>query len=272
MNLLTSHKLQLQRGHRRLLNELELEITEGQCWVVMGRNGSGKSTLLKALAGLDKGVRDAVMLGRDPMAGLQPRERARRIGLVFQHSDPGFHSTALEMALSGYYPHGAGWGWHNREGRERALSALDQVDLAGLADRPLESLSGGELRRAEIARLLVQQPRLAMLDEPLNHLDIAQQIAILRLLCSRFRQDGHALLLVLHDINLARQVASHLLLLYGDGRWQAGPVEQAGTRERLGAALGYPLNELATPQGPLLAPDFNAGLEGAFAAPCQKRS
>lgn len=271
MNLLTTQNLRLQRGNRLLLDKLNLQIAAGQCWAVMGRNGSGKSSLLKALAGLDEHSRDAVILNSTPLHVLKPRERARRIGLVFQHSDSGFHSTALEMALSGHYPHQNNWGWSCREGHELANLALEAVGLHGMAGRPLESLSGGELRRAEIARLLVQRPRLAMLDEPLNHLDIGQQIAMLGVLCRQFRQKGHALLMVLHDINLARQVATHLLLLYGDGRWLAGPVEETGTRERLGEVLGYPLNESDTPQGPLLTPDFySTALGVAGGTPCQQ--
>ena len=258
MSLLQVDDLQLRQGDRYLIRGLNLYIEPGQCWVVLGRNGSGKTSLLRTLAGIQAEAGGAVRLGGTPLQQLPPRQRARRIGLVFQHSDPGFHSTTLEMALSGGYPHRGGWGWESAQEVSRARQALQSVGLEALAERPLESLSGGELRRAEIARLLVQRPAVAMLDEPLNHLDLAQQLVMLRLLRQRFTVQGHALLLVLHDLNLARRVASHLLLLHGDGRWQAGPVAQLGDAQTLGELLGYPLQELRTAHGPLLGIAFEA--------------
>lgn len=261
MSLLKTDGLQLQRGGRRLLDALDLVIEPGQCWVVLGRNGSGKTSLLKTLAAVEAGDTGRIQLDGRALPQLDPRRRARHIGLVFQHSDPGFHSTTLEMALSGGYPHRAGWGWETGQQVDQAMLALRAVGLEQLATRPLESLSGGELRRAEIARLLVQRPALAMLDEPLNHLDIGQQIAMLRLLNERFVGPDHALVLVLHDVNLARRIASHLLLLRGDGRWQAGRVAQLGDRHTLSDLLGYPLQELDTAHGQLLGIDFDqAGL------------
>jgi iron complex transport system ATP-binding protein len=102
-----------------------------------------------------------------------------------------------------------------------------------------------------------------MLDEPLNHLDIGQQITILRLLLQRCRNGEKALLLVLHDLNLARQVASHALLLHGDGRWQAGDAKTLTSPATLSRLLGYPLQEFDTPGGWQLGIDFHAtGLPG----------
>jgi len=263
LSLLQVRGLGLDPGGGCLVRDLDLRIEAGQCWVVMGRNGAGKSTLLRTLAGLTRPHTGSVLIADTPVDRLAARERARRIGLVFQHSDAGFHSTTLQMALSGGYANHAGWGWENETQTATALDALDAVGLRGLADRPLESLSGGELRRAEIARLLVQQPALAMLDEPLNHLDIGQQIAMLRLLLQRCRNQQQALVLVLHDLNLARQVASHVLLLYGDGHWQAGEAAALGNAETLTRLLGYPLREIETPGGRQLGIDFrDAGLTG----------
>jgi len=263
MSLLHATGLGLGPGAGYLVKDLDLCIEAGQCWVVLGRNGAGKSSLLRALAGLTAPRAGTVMLGNTAINRLRPRERARRIGLVFQHSDAGFHSTTLEMALSGGYPHRSGWGWESETELAVAAEALQAVGLQEQAGRPLESLSGGELRRAEIARLLVQQPGLAMLDEPLNHLDIGQQIAILQLLLRRCRKADRALLLVLHDLNLARQVASHALLLHGDGHWQSGEAQTLTSPATLTRLLGYPLQEFDTPGGRQLGIDFHAaGLPG----------
>jgi iron complex transport system ATP-binding protein len=262
MSLLQIEQLTLRQRGRTLIGELSLQIDPGQCWVVLGRNGSGKSSLLRALAGISQADSGRILLHGQAIGSQRPRLRARQLGLVFQHSQAGFHSTTLEMALSGGYPHRAGWGFEDQREIERARQALQAVGLDHLAAAPLESLSGGELRRTEIARLLVQAPNLAMLDEPLNHLDLGQQVAMLSLLRQRFCSERHALLLVLHDINLACRVASHLLLLKGDGNWLAGSVRELADAKTLGDALDYPLREVRTPHGDILEVDYPlAGLD-----------
>jgi iron complex transport system ATP-binding protein len=125
------------------------------------------------------------------------------------------------------------------------------VGLGALSQQDSQTLSGGELRRAEIARLLVQDPLLALLDEPFNHLDIGQQVAMIRLLKGHFTRAGHALLMVAHDLNMVTQTASHCLLMYGNGRWAAGPVAEIATREALCELYGHPLEEYQAAGGPL---------------------
>jgi len=256
VSLLRTQQLSLQQRDRLLVEQLSFEIRAGQCWVVLGTNGSGKSTLLKTLAGVQASTSGEVWLNDVQCQSLSPRQRAQQVGLIFQHSHLGFHSSALEMVLSGGFAQRSAWGFESPEEIAQATRALQAVGLQALAAQPLESLSGGELRRAEIARLLVQSPKLAMLDEPLNHLDLAQQVTMLQLLRKHFCNTEHALLMVLHDINLALHTASHLLLLKGDGNWQAGRVEELGNAETLSATLGFPLRRIDTPHGSALELDF----------------
>jgi len=255
--LMQTRQLDIRCGGKTLLGGLDLQIQPGQCWVVLGRNGAGKTSLLKTLAGLLPASGGEIMLDDRPIGRLPPKQRAQRLGLVFQHSDPGFHTSTLEMALSGGYARRGHWAWENAGEVLQAQQALAEVRLADLQQQSLESLSGGELRRAEIARLLVQAPALAMLDEPLNHLDIGQQIAMLQVLRRHFVASDRALLLVLHDINLARRIASHALLMYGDGHWRAGPVQQVADIHTLSDLLGYPLQQFDSDSGPMASIDFS---------------
>jgi iron complex transport system ATP-binding protein len=241
--LLRTRDLVLGRAEHPLVEGLDLDIQAGECWVVMGPNGSGKTTLLKTLAGLIQPDQGRIELAGGTIERLSARDRARRLGLVFQHGRPGLHNSALELVLTGGYASRAHW-WDSPEEITQARQALRAVGLEALAEQDSNTLSGGELRRAEIARLLLQAPSLAMLDEPFNHLDIGQQVATLRLLKQHFTRNGKALLLVVHDPNLARQAASHCLLLFGDGRWRAGPVGQILTREALSDLFEYPLQEI----------------------------
>lgn len=239
--------------HQILVRQLSWQIHTRECWAVLGPNGTGKSTLLHTLSGLRSCHKRDIFWQNRPLSGYSARQCARHIGLMLQQSHTGLQNTVLELVLTGAYPHHPGWYQENAADHQAARRALADVGLDSKADTPLAVLSGGELRRAEIARLLVQNPRLAMLDEPLNHLDIGQQITMLRILQQRFQTSQRALVLVLHDLNLARHIASHCLLLFGDGRWQAGKTATIATVRSLSALMNYPLTEFSTPTGKQLS-------------------
>jgi iron complex transport system ATP-binding protein len=248
--ILLTGDLSLERGGRCLVRDLDLQIRPGECWMVIGPNGSGKTTLLKAIAGLITADAGDIQLSGTSLRELDARQRALRLGLVFQHGNAGLHNSTLELVMSGHHPRRRHW-WDTPGEIETAQQALTEVGLGGLARQDSQTLSGGELRRAEIARLLVQDPTLALLDEPFNHLDIGQQVAMIRLLKRHFLRPQHALLMVVHDLNMVTQAASHCLLLYGDGRWAAGPVAEIATRETLSELYHYPVEEYRAPGGPL---------------------
>jgi iron complex transport system ATP-binding protein len=143
------------------------------------------------------------------------------------------------VVLAGRHPHLSRWEWEGAADRASALEALRQVDLEGFTDRDVLSLSGGERQRVGIAALLVQDPLLLMLDEALAHLDLKHQISVLELLAQLARGRGKAVLLSIHDLNLARRFATHVLLLGGGGRTVCGPVQEVMTEAALSDAFGH---------------------------------
>ncbi len=253
--LIEAHALTLARGERCLVRDLDFRMDAGECWAVLGPNGSGKTTLLKALAGLVPVPPGHLELGGQALERIGVRERARSIGLVLQQGHPGLHNTALELVMSGHHPHRRHW-WDTPEEYQDAHRALREVGLDTLAQQDTQTLSGGELRRAEIARLLVQSPAIALLDEPFNHLDIGQQVSMIRLLRRHFVRRDKGLLLVSHDLNLATQVASHCLLLHGDGRWSAGPTSEVAAGAAFGELFQFPLVEYRGAKGPYWGIDW----------------
>ncbi|BAN68439.1 ABC transporter ATP-binding protein [endosymbiont of unidentified scaly snail isolate Monju] len=259
--LLEARGLHIGHPERPLIQDLHLRIEPGQCWVVLGPNGAGKSTLLRVLAGLAPPSGGEIHLQGAPLQTLNAHARARRLGLLLQQGNPGLHNRVLELVLAGGYARKRHW-WDTQEEIATARAALDELGLAALAEQAAETLSGGELRRAEIARLLVQDPPLALLDEPLNHLDIGQQVTVMSLLRQRFVDARRALLLVAHDPGLARHIATHCLLLGGNGAWEAGPAVELVTAQHLAPLLGRALCEFDTPGGPLLAIDWAADQPG----------
>ena len=243
---LAARDLALAPGGRVLVEGLDLTIEAGQCWGVLGPNGAGKSTLLRVLAGLEAPLSGSLMLDDRPLADWSGRERARRLGVLFQAPEPLFPGTLLEAALAGRHPHLGRLGWESGTDLALARAALAAVDLEERLHADPATLSGGERQRLELATLLAQDPALALLDEPTNHLDPAWQLRLLDLVAARFVGPERACLMVLHDLNLALRYCTHLLLLRGDGRWRAAPRAELATAETFEWLYEVPVTQVTT--------------------------
>jgi len=145
--------------------------------------------------------------------------------------------------LTGRHPHLGRWDWESTRDAELARSALAAVGLAGFEQRQIHTLSGGERQRLAIATLLAQAAPLYLLDEPLAHLDLNHQMAVLELFSGAARDCGAGVVMVLHDPALAHRFCDQALLLDGDGHCEIGAVDAILTAEKLSALYGYPLRE-----------------------------
>jgi iron complex transport system ATP-binding protein len=221
--MLAAESLEVSVADRLLVRDLSFSAAPGEFACVLGANGAGKSLTLHTLAGLRPPAAGSVALGGRPLAAWPRRERARRLGLLTQVTEDPFPGTVFDAVLIGRHPHIGVWQLEGERDLEVAHRALAECGLEGFAGRPIETLSGGERRRVALAAVLAQDPEVLLLDEPHNHLDPHHQLDVLKLL--RARADaGRAVLATLHDPALAARFADRVLLLYGDGRWQHGPV------------------------------------------------
>jgi len=225
--------LTIDVGARLLVAELTIEIAPGELIAILGRNGCGKTLTLHALAGLRTPSAGEVRLHGTPLAKLARRTIARRLGLLMQDREEGLPTTVLESVLIGRHPHLRPLQWETAADREIARACLDRLELGALAERSLDTLSGGEQRRVAVAGLLAQDPEVMLLDEPTNHLDPHHQIAVLELFRDLTRC-GRAVVAVLHDPTLAARFADRVVLLFGDGRWRCGDTAEVLTAEMLG--------------------------------------
>ncbi len=204
---------------RVLVDEFDSALRGGEFIALLGGNGTGKSLLLRTLAGLRPVSAGAVRLDGHDIGSLPRRRVATRLGFLPQDPEAPPQGSLYETVLLGRFAHLGFWERSGPADEQRAARALADVDLASLGARELASLSGGEQRRAAIARLLVQAPSIYLLDEPTNHLDPAQQLGILGHLRS-LAQAGATVVASLHDPNLALRFADRVWLLSG-----RGPVE-----------------------------------------------
>lgn len=253
MTSLSTRSLELSIGNRTLCTELNLKLEPGQCWAILGSNGSGKTTLLHTLAGLRPPERGEISLNDTPLPQLSRQHIAQQLGLLLQESHDPFPTTAMETALSGRHPHLGRWQQESTEDRQIATEALDLMDLEGMAERMVQTLSGGERRRLALATLFTQQPELMLLDEPLNHLDLRHQQLLLKQL-RQFAQQHRTIAMVLHDPNQAWRFCNQTLLLYGDGEWEAGETRIMLSSERLERLYGYPMKTVGQGEEQLFIP------------------
>lgn len=237
---LRAESLRVAVPGRTLVDALDLDLRGGELLAVLGQNGVGKSLTLHTLAGLRPAESGSVSIDGIHMDALSRQQVARKLALLPQYVEDVFPSTVLETAMIGRHPHIGRWRWETPHDRDIAISALHQTDLAALAERDVTTLSGGERRRLAVAQVLTQAPQIYLLDEPTNHLDPQHQLDVLDLF-RRQAESGALVVASLHDVNLAARYATRCLLLYGDGRWELGDVDDVLEAERLTALYATPM-------------------------------
>ncbi len=224
-----------------VLRDLSCQIPRGKVVGILGPNGSGKSTLVKLLGRVTRPQQGTIdMLGHS-LLDLPQSAVARQVALVPQETVSVFPFTVAQFVLMGRAPHHRGWGgwqWEDEQDWTVARRAMDDLDIAYLADRLITEISGGERQRAVLARALVQEPQILLLDEPTAYLDLHHQLDIARLMARFNRERGLTVVLVSHDLNLASQQCDEVLLL-NQGRLVAmGPPQTVVTSETIEKVYG----------------------------------
>ncbi len=192
---------------------------------LLGPNGCGKTTLLRAISGLLPLTGGRVLIDGTDIRHMRQKDISRNIAMMSQLATVHFSYTVEETVMLGRYVRMKAGLFESpgKEDRRKVRECLEAVEMADLAGRPIDSLSGGQLQRVFLARTLAQEPRLILLDEPTNHLDLRHQIELVDHLIRWSETEGRCIIGVLHDIGLASRLADRLLLmrngmLAADGR------------------------------------------------------
>ncbi len=249
MTTLACQSLDVSIAGKNICNKLALTLGPGQFWGLLGPNGIGKTTLLKCMAGLSAPDSGSVLLENQAIDKLPRRLIARLLGMLQQHTVYIFDASVLETAMTGRHPHLAYWEREGSQDKKKALDAIHAVDLAGFEDRSVTGLSGGEARRLAFAALMVQEPAILLLDEPTNHLDMKHQIRVMNLVETLVGNQQRCAMIAMHDVNLAARYCNHILMLFGDGDWLAGPANELLNQQNLERLYQCPVESVGTPAG-----------------------
>lgn len=198
------------------LRDVNLAIRMGHVVGIIGPNGSGKTSFLKLLMRILRPQSGEIRLFGRNLSTFSPIEIAQCVALVPQESQLVFPFTLAEFVQMGRFPYHRpfdGLGWDSPEDQRLAWQAMEEMDVMHLAHREMAEVSGGERQRAVIARALVQQPRVLLLDEPTAFLDLNHQLEICMILRRLNAECGLTVMLVSHDLNLASQYCDQLILL-----------------------------------------------------------
>jgi iron complex transport system ATP-binding protein len=218
---------------RRVLHEVSLQVAPGELLAIVGPNGAGKSTLLKVLSGALQPWGGVVELEGRPLQTFDRRALARRLASLGQESGSAFAFTVLEMVLMGRAPHLGALRLEGERDLKVAQQALERFDLLPLAARSINEISGGERRRVLLARVLAQEPQVALLDEPTAFLDLKHAAEIFSRLAQLRDERAMAVVATLHDLNAAALYADRVLLLKDGRAVGCGRPEEVLTRDNL---------------------------------------
>ena len=215
-------------GELTALTDVNCSIQEGEWWGIIGPNGSGKSTLLQLISGVDKISTGELMIRGHQVSEYSRRELSQMLAVLQQDGLPAINYPVRDIIEMGRFP------FQDWLGRDRGKSAetiiddvMDMLQLQELSDRPLDELSGGQRQRVALGKVMAQEPRILLLDEPTTYLDIYYQLQFMELVATWRKETGITVIAVLHDLNLAAQFCDKLLVL------QEGEVIGIGTPEEI---------------------------------------
>ncbi len=243
-------------GDDPILAGVSLGFEAGTATAIVGPNGSGKTTLLRLAGGLLLPSSGTVTLEGHDLAGIPRRAAARRLAGIPAEEDSVFPFTVRETVELGRHPWRGAFAPLTDEESALVDVALERTALTQLADRQVPALSSGERQRVSIARCLVQQADVCLLDEPTAHLDLGQRLRMLRVLRQEAHAHGRTVLAVLHDLNLAGGFADRIVMLV-DGRVLAdGAPEDVLTPSLIEQAFGTPVRVMPHPDhgAPVVVP------------------
>ncbi len=199
---------------KQILNGVSFKVDEGEALSIVGQNGCGKSTLLRVMCGTLDFSGDVIIDGKS-IKKYKPRELAKKVSMLSQTTQLYFNYTVYDTVLMGRYPHQKGGLFNTTTAKDRKIveDALKVVEMYDYKDRTVDELSGGQLQRVFLAKIIAQDPDVVLLDEPTNHLDLVYQVELVEFLKKWGKEKNKTIIGVIHDLNLAMELSPKTLFM-----------------------------------------------------------
>lgn len=240
-------------GDRHVVTDFNLEVEPGAWVTLIGPNGAGKTTVLRAIAGLAPFEGD-VFIGALDIRQAARRDVARLVAYVPQRPSMPVGTSAFDYVLMGRNPYIGYFSTETRSDVAAVNDVLERLDLSGLRQRDVSSLSGGEAQRVVLARALAQEAPVLLLDEPTSELDVGHQQQVLELV-DRIRTDpGLTVLSTMHDLTLAGRYSQELVLVGGGRVVARGSAEEVLRADLIQRHYGASVEIVVSASGPIVVP------------------
>jgi len=253
MSLLAFENVTYRVENHILVDRLNFALSAGEMVALLGPNGAGKTSLIKLAAGLYAPNTGQILLDGLPMQQTAPLVRAKKIAYLPQFQNIAWPMAGRDIIALGRLPHHGIYGFASAADIAAIEEAIDKTGVQAYANRPVTQLSGGEQAAIKMARLLAGQTDILLLDEPIQSLDPARQLAIMGLLAAEAKA-GKAVLVILHDLTLAARFCARLLLMKEGQIIADGTAEQTLTRANLQAVFNIHAELGKTEKGAYIIP------------------
>ena len=237
---LKTDRLAVGYGREPLMREICLHVRRGEIVTLIGPNGAGKSTVLKTIIGRLAPLGGAIWLDGREAAGFTEKERARRVSVVMTDRVRPERMTCREVAAAGRYPHTGRLGILSDRDWDAVDNALRLVGGEDLAEKDFRKVSDGQRQRILLARAICQEPELIVLDEPTSYLDARHKLELLGVLKRLAREKQLAVLLSLHELDMAQRISDYVACVDGGGIRFCGTPEEVFTSARIEKLYGVP--------------------------------
>lgn len=226
-NKIQTEQMAVGYGSRPLISEIALQVRTGQIVTLIGPNGAGKSTILKSVIGQLPLLGGVVYLDGRKMSIMSASETAKKMAVMMTQKVRPEQMTCRDVVEAGRYPYTGRFGILTQADRQKVLEAMELVHAKDLADREFARISDGQRQRVLLARAIAQEPEILVLDEPTSYLDVSHKLELLALLKELVKSRGIAVLMSLHELDLAERISDYIVCV-GQER-----IERCGTPEEI---------------------------------------
>ena len=224
---ISAERMTVGYDRKPLIENIEIGVRRGEILTLIGPNGSGKSTILKSMIKELRLIAGTVVLDGRDMAELKERDIAKKLAIVMTERIKGELMTCWDVAATGRYPYTGRLGILTKEDRAIVDAAIRTVHAEDFAERPFNRISDGQRQRILLARAICQQPEVIVLDEPTSFLDVKHKLELLDILKSMVRNENVAVILSLHELDLAEKISDRVVCV------AQGRIDRCGTPEEI---------------------------------------